>query len=105
MKGDRRQSSNIIVIKEPVKAEKSEEHPRKMAQETNQVTGEVTPESHSQEAPAKVINKHKNKDTEGTKAPTTDEIIKRSLRNSLPTEIYNAFSPFFNGQELYNVSE
>lgn len=35
--------------------------------------------------------------------PTEDEIIKRSLRNAIPRQIYDALSPFFNGQGLYNV--
>lgn len=35
--------------------------------------------------------------------PTNDDIIKRSLRNAIPTSIYNALEPFFNGQALYDT--
>lgn len=35
--------------------------------------------------------------------PTEDEIIKRGLKNAIPTPIYDALSPFFNGRELYKI--
>src|SRR5699024_10959721 len=33
----------------------------------------------------------------------TDELLKRGLKTSIPEAIYNAFSPFFDGQTLYEM--
>lgn len=78
IKGDRRQSTNIIVI------------------------APVTPESDTKETPTKTINKNNTLlDTEIR--PNKDDIIKRSLKNAIPASIYNALSPFFSGQALYDT--
>lgn len=37
------------------------------------------------------------------KQPSVTDIIKRSLRNAMPASLYDALSPFFNGQELYDI--
>lgn len=81
IKGDRRQSSNIIVIKP------------------------VTAESHAQEAPSKTIKSSNTyKDTEPREEKlSVDTIIKRGLRHAIPKSVYDALSPFFGGQELYDV--
>src|SRR5699024_6122669 len=75
IKGDKRRSSNIIVIK-PIESE------------------QVTAQSHSKEAPSKTNSSNTYKDTE--KQPI--DIIKRGLKNAIPTSIYDAMAPFFDGQ-------
>lgn len=42
-------------------------------------------------------------ETEKRAPSSSDDIIKRGLRNALPKPIYDALSPFFNGHGLYNV--
>lgn len=87
IKGDRRQSANIIVIMP------------------------VTPESDTKETPTKAINSSNTfldtdsgqKPTQSEAKPSEDEMIKRSLRNAIPAPIYDALSPFFNGKDLYKV--
>ena len=75
VKGDRRQSSNIIVIKE------------------------VTADSHAIETPYKTNSSNTCKDTE---KPSEDTVIKRGLKNAIPSEIYEAMQPFFSGKEMYD---
>jgi DNA-binding Lrp family transcriptional regulator len=69
--GDRRQSSNLIVIQ----------------------PADVTPECHSQETPTRNSKNNTYKDT--AFVPAT------ALQNSLPSAIYDAMSPYFNAEELY----
>lgn len=42
-------------------------------------------------------------DTDNPNKPTKDDIIKRGLKNAIPTPVYDALEPFFNGQDLYNT--
>lgn len=87
IKGDRRRSSNVIVIR-PVEA----------------VDTEVTSDSHSLETPAKANNTSNTyKDTNARAEPSTGDIIKRGLRNALPSAIYDALEPFYDGQALYDT--
>lgn len=83
IKGDRRQSANIIVIMP------------------------VTPESDTKETPTKKTNKNNTLlETEKPAKParpTEDEIIKRGLKHAIPKPIYDALEPFFNGKDLYNT--
>src|SRR5699024_1811401 len=99
IKGDRRQSSNIIIInKFLVGAAK----PTENVQSCEQVSRngrQVTADSHALETPTKA-NKSNNtyKETAREESPTSDEVIKRGLRNAIPTPIYDALEPFFDGQ-------
>lgn len=77
IKGDRRQSSNIIVIK--------------------RASTQVTPECHSEETTAKANNSSNTYDTK----PDKERIIHESIRNNTPAEIVDLLSPFFYGSELY----
>lgn len=77
IKGDRRQSTNVIVI-QPIKP----------------IESVVTPESNTVETPAKA-NKNNTIDT--------DNVIKRGLKHALPPSIYKALAPFFDGQTLYDT--
>jgi Helix-turn-helix domain len=71
--GDRRQTSNLIVI-QPAKSD-------------------VTPECHTKETPTRNSNNNTYKET--AFVPAT------ALQNSLPSAIYDAMSPYFNAVELY----
>jgi DNA-binding MarR family transcriptional regulator len=73
--GDRRQTSNLIVILP--------------AEETL-----VTPACHTEETPQRNLNNNTYKETEESA---------NSLRRSIPAPIYNAFAPYFNADDLYNV--
>ena len=42
-------------------------------------------------------------DTDKPRNPSIDTIIKRSLRNAIPTPIFEAMTPFFDGQGLYDT--
>lgn len=102
VKGDRRQSSNIIVINHVESIEKIEVN-------ISDSKKDVTPESHTKETIFKSINSNNTSlDTEQAEKNinnnlTSDEVIKQGLKHSIPHEIYNAIAPFFNGQELYNI--
>jgi Helix-turn-helix domain len=72
--GDRRQTSNLIVILP------AEETP-------------VTPECHTKETPSR---KSKN-----TTYKETAFVPATALQNSLPSAIYDAMSPYFNAADLY----
>jgi Helix-turn-helix domain len=72
--GDRRQTSNLIVILP--------------AEETI-----VTPECHTEETPQR--NSKNNTFIDTAFVPAT------ALQNSLPSAIYDAMSPYFNAEELY----
>lgn len=76
--GDRRQSSNVIVV---MPVEKVDEQTQ------------VTPDMSRHKAPSKKLNNNTYKDT-----PSTDSIIKRGLKLAIPTPIYNTLAPFLNGQ-------
>lgn len=69
--GDRRQTSNLIVIQ----------------------PADVTPECHTKETPPRNSNNNTYKET--AFVPAT------ALQNSLPSAIYDAMSPYFNADDLY----
>lgn len=89
IKGDKRRSTNVIVINNVFVTENQQ----------------VTSTSHDKETPSKANKNNTLLDTakgEPSK-PSEDQVIKRGLRNAIPKPIYDALSPFFNGQGLYNV--
>jgi Helix-turn-helix domain len=69
--GDRRQTSNLIVIQ----------------------PADVTPECHTEETPQRNSKNNTYKDT--AFVPAT------ALQNSLPSAIYDAMSPYFNADDIY----
>ncbi|MDY0409950.1 helix-turn-helix domain-containing protein [Virgibacillus soli] len=84
IKGDRRQSTNIIVIK-PANAEPD------------------TAASHGIKTSAKANTNNTYKETAEQPKPSADNIIKRGLKNAIPAPIYSALEPFFDGQALYDT--
>lgn len=100
VKGDRRQSVNVIVIKEVAKASNTTDK----GQVTRNCHSQVTADSHAIETPYKTNSSNTYKETVSSDSEiTTDEIIKRGLKNAIPSEIYNVLSPHFGGQELYDI--
>ncbi|MCM3668017.1 helix-turn-helix domain-containing protein [Mesobacillus maritimus] len=81
--GDRRQTSNLIVILS-IQSEGGSEK-----------TEHVTPKCHTQEAPSRNNNKNTLLDTANSHP--------RALRQSIPKVIYDALAPFFNADELYKT--
>lgn len=71
--GDRRQTSNLIVI-QPAETP-------------------VTPECHTKETPPR--------NSKNTTYKETAFVPATALQNSLPSAIYDAMSPYFNAEELY----
>lgn len=53
--------------------------------------------------PGTDVNNTESNTTTARTSQTADTIIKRGLRHSIPTEIYEALEPFYNGQEMYNT--
>src|SRR5690625_1528432 len=107
IKGDRRQSSNIIIInKFLVGAAKPTENVQvsSASSPVSRNGRQVTADSHALETPTKA-NKSNNtyKETAREESPTSDEVIKRGLRNAIPAPIYDALEPFFDGQALYDT--
>lgn len=102
IKGDKRRSTNVIVINNVIVTENKQEQTAKVDNEVQQVTST----SHDKETPAKAI-KLNNTLLETEKGepskPSDDQVIKRGLRNAIPKPIYNALAPFFNGQALYDT--
>ncbi len=78
--GDLRQSSNIVVIQA--------------------IDGLVTAESHTVDTPTKAI---KPSNTYKETPISADTVIKRGLKESIPSAIYTALEPFFSGQQLYDT--
>ncbi|MGG3622830.1 helix-turn-helix domain-containing protein [Bacillus gobiensis] len=78
--GDRRQTSNLIVIQS---AKRDDVVPNETP---------VIPEMTRQEAPSRNLNNNTYKET---------VIPSDALKNSLPTEIYSAMSRYFNAKEIY----
>src|SRR5699024_7023905 len=101
IKGDRRQSVNVIVINAVVANCNEEEG---FSTNLEKCHSQVTADSHAIETPYKTNSSNTYKETVSSDSEiTTDEIIKRGLKNSIPSEIYNVLSPHFNGQELYDI--
>lgn len=87
--GDRRQSTNVIVIlasNSPTSDVPTSEQPQ------------VTPDMSRHKTPINKPNNNTYKET-----LSADEIIKRGLKHAIPTPIYRAMAPFFGGQELYDT--
>src|SRR5699024_1094823 len=102
IKGDRRRSSNVIVIASFRKSEGGELVHNVDDQSNNndvdkqEVDTEVTSHSHRLETPAKANNTSNTYiDTNARAEPSTGDIIKRGLRNALPSAIYDALEPFY----------
>lgn len=107
--GDRRQSVNIIVI-QPVVCPMEEalegvgDAPPSGDRESSyfheESLEEVTVASHTKEAFPKTLlktNTYKETSTE------TEKCLKRGLKTAIPETIFNAFSPFFDAQTLYDM--
>lgn len=92
--GDKRQSANIIVI------QAIEGEAPKQVEKTTESPQQVTPESHTKEAFSQSLPKTNTlKDT----MLDTENRLKKSLRSSMPTEIFDALSPFFNAKGIYET--
>lgn len=119
--GDRRQSSNIIVIQP---AEKSEGKP----EETEAQKAKDTPESHGGKSHLKTPHKanqkrintnthirdgkdEKGEEASGSRAnqaekadkQAKEQAGKRALKTGIPAVIFNALEPFFDAKGLYKV--
>lgn len=91
--GDQRQSANIIVI------QPAEEFPEKV-EEKLESPQEVTPESHAKKAlPESLPKTNTIKDT----MLETEMRLKKGLRSTMPTEIFDAFTPFFDAKGIYET--
>lgn len=105
--GDRRRSTDIIVINEANRSTSNDMADVKTFSQTanfptsgNMATdesSEVTAESHSQEALYKTINSSNTDDS----TPTVEQVIHESIANNTPKPIVELLSPFFYGSELY----
>src|SRR5690606_10237490 len=115
--GDRRQSTNVIVIQADVLRISQEvgatchgsDHVRQAHEVNNSVvqpldeqtetrvsnseserhSADVAPDCHTEETPSKNINNNTYKET----YISADEVIKRGLRNAIPAPIYDAMAP------------
>src|SRR5699024_1335012 len=96
VKGDRRQSVNVIVINAVVANCNEEEG---FSTNLEKCHSQVTADSHAIETPYKTNSSNTCIDTE---KPSKDTIIKRGLKNAIPSEIYEAMQPFFSGKEMYD---
>lgn len=86
--GDRRQTSNLIVIQKAEIAPSSNEEPAKVEQTVN-----VTPECHTKETPIKSLKNN------NTYLDTT--IPSNALKGAIPEPIYNAMARYFNADSMY----
>lgn len=104
--GDRRQSTNVIVIQSAeVLAESEDINDIVGNSDNNSVlpkweerANEVTPDMSRHKTPSNKQNNNTYKET-----PSTDSIIKRGLKHAIPAPIYDALAPFLGGQELYDT--
>lgn len=107
VKGDRRRSSDIIVIQPMQADETGEEAKQDKAPEQSDKGAkaeQVTADSHGIETPTKAIKANNTcKETAREEKPSVDTVIKRGLRNAIPAPIYDALEPFFDGQALYDT--
>lgn len=97
IKGDKRRSTNVIVINNVIVTENQIEDVSPVKH--NEVQ-QVTSTSHDKETPTKAI---KLNNTLLDTNISRDSIIKCGLRNAIPKPIYDALAPFYDGQGLYNV--
>jgi len=86
--GDRRQTSNLIVIL-PIDSEGGSEGNSEASTEYD------TPECHTEETPSRNLNNNTLLDTAYNHP--------RALRQSIPEVIYDALSPFFDADGLYKT--
>ena len=94
--GDRRQSTNVIVILDadiPPNLDGSKASP------ATSPINEVTPDMSRHKTPSNKQNNNTYKET----AISADVVIKCGLKHAIPTSIYDAMAPFFGGQELYDT--
>lgn len=96
VKGDRRQATNIIVIKAVSKASNTIDKDPVI----NKCHSQVTAESHAKETPLKASNSSNT--LLDTEKPTADTVMRRGLKHTIPSEIYEAMQPFFSGKEMYD---
>ncbi len=109
VRGDKRQSANIIVIQS---AEVGEDFPEEKVEEDVYAGGvegaviceesqeRVTAGSHTEEA------FHQSSLKANTSKETnieTDELLKRGLKTAIPEAFYHAFSKFFDGKMMYDM--
>lgn len=115
VKGDRRRSSNVIVIQ----AESANYNPQtndttsfnsENERYSSQLDEPVTPHSHGIEAPNKANSSNTFIDTVTSVKPSADAVmptnvdtVKRGLKHALPNAIYEALAPFYDGQALYDT--
>ena len=104
IKGDKRRSTNVIVINPIVL--KDNDQKGENTRHKQQSPRAVTSDSHGKQAPNKSFIKHNTsntyKDTEKKNNAPAD-FIKKALKHAIPTPIYDALSPFFDGQGLYDT--
>jgi len=105
IKGDKRQSVNIIVIQPVVLATTSELQKENLppqnldqASEVHRAMSqqEVTAASHTKEASLKTPLKINT-------SLETEKRMKRGLKTAIPEAIFNAFSPYFDAKTLYEI--
>lgn len=98
VRGDKRQSTNVIVIQDMAANHCARSEERELCHAESQ--RKVTPKGHTKEASSKTslqANTYKETDID------TDALMKRGLKTAIPEPIYQAFSPFFNAEELYEM--
>lgn len=94
IKGDKRRSTNVIVINNVLVTENQIED---VSPGKHNEVQHVTATSHGIEASSKANNSSNTYDTK----PDKERIIHESIRNNTPAEIVDLLSPFFYGSELY----
>ncbi|HLS35706.1 MAG TPA: helix-turn-helix domain-containing protein [Bacillota bacterium] len=114
--GDKRQTANIIIIQPVQRATLQEEPSDKQLSKTADTSNNLSnpcqrksqkyfDESHQPDTPESHRNKplhNHNKEAWDT-YKETDRRIEHSLAEQIPEKIYQAFSPFFQGEKLYDI--
>ena len=109
VRGDKRQSTNIIVIQQAeFGADFLEGNPKISATTCDCENVSISPESQGKVTAGSHTKESFNKTSLQTNTYKetcieTDELLKRGLKTAIPKSIYNAFSPFFDGQTLYEM--
>lgn len=128
VKGDRRRSSNVIVIQADILVLQSLEEQNELLRDpqeqksggynhqsesekyTSDIMTQVTPHSHGIEAPNKANSSNTYIETVTSAKPSADAVmptnvdtVKRGLKHALPNAIYEALAPFYDGQALYDT--
>ena len=102
--GDRKQTANAIVIL-PFKKSKYEVSRQVSRAEDRANKSNVTPEMLHQEAKSSIKLKPNNNIKDTGSSPELVEVSLQSsaLKNSIPTAIYDALSPFYDADGLYKA--